>query len=157
MWLEIPYYNYSENISTISFFMLIASDKTIFNRLSKRISLPISSYILLDNGFEFPAGGIGIFKNFVYKKGTKNVSKELSVNLFSTAYPFNWHEKKMLMTPGFILFPQFLFRYKEMNVILEVFTTCAYGTRTGELYYRINPHIQIGYSLNCSHFKFIDN
>ena len=147
--IETSYYDYDLNISIFSAFIMFASNESILNKFVKNKHLPITSYLLYDNGLEYPSGGFGIFRNYSFRKMFRNDKIELMANIFASIYPLNWHEKRMILAPGIILFPQLLIRYRDMHINLELFSSYSYGITNSKKYYRIYPRIQIGYSLKC--------
>jgi len=148
--LETSYYDYDLNISIFSAFMMFASTESILNKFVNNKRLPITSYLLYDNGLEYPSGGFGIFSNYSFRKMFQNDKIELICNMFASINPLNWHEKHMILAPGIILFPQLLIRYRDMHINLELFSSYSYGIKNSKRYYRIYPRIQLGYSLKCA-------
>ena len=147
--LDISVHNYKNSMEMFSLLLMFASNESILNKFVKNKRLPITSYLLYDNGLEYPSGGFGIFSNYSFRKMFQNDKIELMANIFASISPLNWHEKQMILAPGIIVFPQMLIRYRDMHINLELFSSYSYGIKNAKKYYRIYPRIQLGYSLKC--------
>jgi len=145
--LDISVHNYKNSMEMFS--LLLMSSLSTKSKFFKMRFPYLSGYIMYDNGFEYPSGGFGIFRNYIFRKMFQDDKIELMANIFASINPLNWHEKNMILTPGIILFPQMLIRYRNMHINLELFSSYSYGIRNSKKYYRMYPRIQLGYSLKC--------
>ncbi len=145
--LDLSGYNYKKSMEIFSF--LLMSSLSTKSRVFKMRFPYLSGYIMYDNGFEYPSGGFGVFRNYRFRKIFQDDKIEIMANIFASINPLNWHEKQMILAPGIILFPQLLIRYRDMHINLELFSSYSYGIKNAKKYYRIYPRIQLGYSLKC--------
>lgn len=145
--LDLSGYNYKKSIEMFS--LLLMSSLSTKSKFFKMRFPYLSGYIMYDNGLEYPSGGFGIFRNYSSRKMFQDDKIELMANIFASINPLNWHEKRIILAPGIILFPQMLIRYRNMHINLELFSSYSYGIKNSKKYYRIYPRIQIGYSLKC--------